>query len=448
MAPFAGYTDFADCLAKNKDKADPEAYCGKVKAQTEGNHASVDIDNVPIFTTGTFTDSSGKTKSWGITELQTMVSAFKSKVLKAVPIKFGHSTDEFNDLVADELGIPKSTLLGESGQGMARLGEISDLKLSGSSLIATLKLANEKVHNLIKQGFFNSVSPEIKLTDKGPILGAISFLGGQRPAVPSNNNVLAKALLDDGSVADIVYKFDLYDGAMQPKFLVTVGIHEPGGYYHNIGLEGSNKDDVMKKILKAMKLMDSGESNSNGEAYSMENSKVVTVDIKPIATALKLSETAGVSDIVAAIGKLSETTSKYAESESQIKALSGQVVALTEKLELAEFSNMMATLKHLPGKVEDRVKKLQEISTKAGRESAMALFSAWEEADKAIGASNITKVSLSSQGGLTDGEASFLKAVTKAQEERKISYSEAFTVVGREHPELYNSYREANSPKK
>jgi len=34
--PFAGYTDFADCVAKNQDKDNPEAHCGQIKHQTEG----------------------------------------------------------------------------------------------------------------------------------------------------------------------------------------------------------------------------------------------------------------------------------------------------------------------------------------------------------------------------------------------------------------------------
>lgn len=33
--PFSGYKDFADCVAKNKDKRNPEAYCGKIKAAVE-----------------------------------------------------------------------------------------------------------------------------------------------------------------------------------------------------------------------------------------------------------------------------------------------------------------------------------------------------------------------------------------------------------------------------
>jgi hypothetical protein len=35
-APFAGYKDFAACVAANSDKNDPEAYCGKIKHQVEG----------------------------------------------------------------------------------------------------------------------------------------------------------------------------------------------------------------------------------------------------------------------------------------------------------------------------------------------------------------------------------------------------------------------------
>lgn len=33
--PFAGYTNFADCVAKNQDKEDPEAYCASIQQQAE-----------------------------------------------------------------------------------------------------------------------------------------------------------------------------------------------------------------------------------------------------------------------------------------------------------------------------------------------------------------------------------------------------------------------------
>jgi hypothetical protein len=33
--PFAGYADFADCVAKNQEKSNPEAYCGAIQKQAE-----------------------------------------------------------------------------------------------------------------------------------------------------------------------------------------------------------------------------------------------------------------------------------------------------------------------------------------------------------------------------------------------------------------------------
>ena len=36
--PFAGYTSFEDCVSKNQDKDNPEAYCGSIKAKTEMRH--------------------------------------------------------------------------------------------------------------------------------------------------------------------------------------------------------------------------------------------------------------------------------------------------------------------------------------------------------------------------------------------------------------------------
>lgn len=33
--PFAGYKDFADCVTRNQDKRDPEAYCAVIMNKTE-----------------------------------------------------------------------------------------------------------------------------------------------------------------------------------------------------------------------------------------------------------------------------------------------------------------------------------------------------------------------------------------------------------------------------
>ena len=33
--PFAGYRNFSDCVARNKDKADPKAYCATIMRKVE-----------------------------------------------------------------------------------------------------------------------------------------------------------------------------------------------------------------------------------------------------------------------------------------------------------------------------------------------------------------------------------------------------------------------------
>ena len=41
--PFAGYKDFADCVAKNQQARDPEAYCAAIKAQAEAGKSTEEI---------------------------------------------------------------------------------------------------------------------------------------------------------------------------------------------------------------------------------------------------------------------------------------------------------------------------------------------------------------------------------------------------------------------
>jgi len=44
--PFAGYKDFADCVAKNQDKDDPQAYCGSIKHKVEKMNRHWDFERI------------------------------------------------------------------------------------------------------------------------------------------------------------------------------------------------------------------------------------------------------------------------------------------------------------------------------------------------------------------------------------------------------------------
>lgn len=48
--PFAGYADWDDCISKNQDKDDPEAYCGKIKHETEDkkNTINYQFERIPM----------------------------------------------------------------------------------------------------------------------------------------------------------------------------------------------------------------------------------------------------------------------------------------------------------------------------------------------------------------------------------------------------------------
>ena len=46
--PFAGYTDFAACVAANKDKGDPEAYCGYIKHKVEDKPKKAEVKEVSL----------------------------------------------------------------------------------------------------------------------------------------------------------------------------------------------------------------------------------------------------------------------------------------------------------------------------------------------------------------------------------------------------------------
>ena len=43
--PFAGYKNFKDCVRKNQDKSNPEAYCSSIMRKVEGKNIEVMVDS-------------------------------------------------------------------------------------------------------------------------------------------------------------------------------------------------------------------------------------------------------------------------------------------------------------------------------------------------------------------------------------------------------------------
>lgn len=236
--PFGPYKDFAACVLANKDKSSPEAYCAAVHKRTTGKYpteAGEDViktaetlefedtilRHVPIFTTGKLTDSMGRDNEFTSDDLAAIIDAFSQGVPSSIPVKIGHSTDEFNQKVADGLGIPKELVIGEGDKerGQVRLGEVTSLHRNGQ-LTADLRL-NEKVGQLIKDKLLTGLSAEIQFDRKqgdkvySHILSGLALLGAQRPALSDLPSLQQATMLEDGSYADAVFFQDgegLFEG--------------------------------------------------------------------------------------------------------------------------------------------------------------------------------------------------------------------------------------------
>lgn len=206
--PFGPYRDHDDCVAKNRDKQDPDAYCAEVRRRIEGGEPVLDVllaaDTAPqgqrllkdiiILTTGQLEDSEGQNFTLTREDLASVARSFSLGVPTSVPIKLGHTSNEFNSKIATALGIPVEILTGDSkNNGQARLGEVIALHSNGS-LRGDVRL-HPKVAELIQQGLFTGISGELAYDyevdgAKYPlVLSALSLLGAQRPAVKGSSNL-------------------------------------------------------------------------------------------------------------------------------------------------------------------------------------------------------------------------------------------------------------------
>lgn len=192
--PFGPFRDWEDCIAKNADRRDPEAYCGVIKRAIEGGEFTVTEEshgkklllNVEIFQTGVHVPAEGEVKNWSTSELQDIVKAFGEGVNSPVYLKIGHTTPEFCEMVAKKLGVPVEVVKGEgpAGNGMISLGKAIDVRLREDGVMLADFEAPSQIADLIEKGY-TDVSIELQADYPGHpwVLSAVALLGAERPAV-------------------------------------------------------------------------------------------------------------------------------------------------------------------------------------------------------------------------------------------------------------------------
>ena len=172
---------------------------------------------VPIFAPGHLTNSRGQEKDFTDADIKAIIDAFGQGVPPNIPIKIGHSTDEFNGKVATELELPVAVIKGEgdTGVGAIQLGEITNLALNENGALIADMTVREGVAKMVADGFFTGLSSELQFDRKQDdkifptVLSGVAFLGAQRPALSDLPSLQEATMLADGTYADAVFFTDV-----------------------------------------------------------------------------------------------------------------------------------------------------------------------------------------------------------------------------------------------
>lgn len=199
------------------------------------------IIGVEIFSAGTWTDGESQlTRTWTEKDLDAIIKTYESKGLMA-PVKLGHTSDDFNTRVAEELDLPMSILIGEDeeGSGQARLGEVVNLRREGKKLIADFDNVLDPVADLIDQGLYTFVSIEMSqdpASKEWEIEGA-ALLGGENPAVKNLESLQSAAIFSTNSTG------------REEAVIIRSREEEPEAWSRTV--EGGSLKDLVNKFLAA-----------------------------------------------------------------------------------------------------------------------------------------------------------------------------------------------------
>ncbi len=398
------------------------------------------VSNVEIFATGTH-NGDAYTKD----DLDTLVNSFYAlqDELK-VPVKLGHTSDEWNAELAKKIGVPKEIIDGEDGQGSIALGWLDNVRRKGTKLVADLKQVPEKVADWIESGLYKAVSCEIwqnyKSGDKTYpyALCGLALLGAELPAV---RNI-------EGLDAARIYKAQTPDRV----------------------LEWIPEEDTLENALvKALKRV-FGVGHENPPALEAEKiQNIEEANVKEVALALGLAENAGLPAILEAITALKgkgekpvanaeepkpeekpqekQFADEKAALEGQIQTFKDENASLRADLTAAKreskvmfYSDIAKGWTCLPGTPEEFGKKLAAVE-EIDRATCETLLVTYEEANKTAKAAKLTEpIGIP---GNQAGKHQFVQLVEERMQAKNMEYSRALSECSDEFHDLYIAWRKS-----
>jgi hypothetical protein len=153
--PFAGYNDFADCVAKNRDKDDPKAYCATIMRKVEKPKHNFKLSySSPIIIESL---QEGADKKLFIIGNAISVGASRNKTLEGKKIIY--KEEELQKAASKMVGIPL-ILNHESDDVRNIVGIVTEAKYENGSVPykARIDHGEEDIVRKLTNGFINRVS--------------------------------------------------------------------------------------------------------------------------------------------------------------------------------------------------------------------------------------------------------------------------------------------------
>ena len=367
------------------------------------------VIGLEIFSIGTHTDSEGLTNDFTAEDMDHIIDVFGKGRPDFVPVKLGHTSDEFNRRVAQELGLPPAVLNGENEglDGVAALGQVIKIYQDGSKLVADLNVP-DAMAQLFADGYFRDVSCELSLDSEDRwILDGLAMLGAERPAVGDLAGIAEAAVLkkrpafvgrtfsqkipkkvkmseseDKGKFQQILDRFKSSDETLSFSELTDAGLKlgedaDKGAVkdaIRELQDRSSVLDDVVALLQQAIELTSSaaedGEEIVEDEVAAMPAVAAKELNDRLTKILSSKSEFKSNADFKSAVA--TQVTKATSELTTKVESLMKGQTASGYRVETEKLVGM-------EGKPEDLATQLADLEKTAGKETAEMLLGSWKK---------------------------------------------------------------------
>jgi len=469
--PFAGYPDFAACVADNGDKSSPEGFCAWLEHNVTGawpgdmtaglpdetakifwaafgdthDKTAIDrasaaiaddfirrngtwvkvsknaqlktrrVEGVEIFATGTHNGD-----KYTVEDLDIMVSAFQSlKGRLDPPLKIGHTSDEFNLSLAKQMKIPVNLLTGDEGNGAMAFGWVSSLRREGKVLVADFADVPEAIANLIKSKSFNKVSSEVIFDYKDGkenyrrVLCGVALLGAQLPAVKEIKGLDKSAVFTQQMKGAKIIDYEAKGETEMKTVLKLLGLAE---------------DTPEEKVFEAVKAK-----------YDMMAEMAKLLGLPEIATPDEIM--AKMKEAMAGAGEGAKMTKQFADIQTTVATLTAQVAQAKKEKRLLEFTAKAGEWKAIAGKPEDMAAELVALDEQNPK-LAEAMVKRYEDMNKSLVAAGVLSLKGTVKGN--DNGTSEAEKKIHEYEEKGLSHAKAVLKLADDNTTLFRQYQAEN----